>query len=382
MAVPQYAMNEKVSPGPWSAYTAETINRLFERLYKSGQITAGSTPGALVNGLDVIVPHIGDLIVCTTAGIFTRLPIDATVQRVLTNNAGIPTWALVSLANGVTGLLPLGSLTLDGNAHHLLHSNHTESAVDLAADVAGNLPVGNLGSGSGAGITTFWRGDGSWSVPSGEGSQVDFIAQNFLFCSARGTSSIAWGHQAPTDIVASTVANQPDGSYNQYSQSGTSVNLRGGFNSNRRDYFRADNDPVLEAVVTTGATITQTRIYFVMSDTQTTDTDDFGGTSKYIGFRYSTIAGDGGWVGVSRDGTTLSVTATVAPINASTKYKLKIRKSGGTVFFSVNGGAEISLASNIPAAATAFGIDLEVTNAVAGSTHPILFSRYRCYYGT
>jgi hypothetical protein len=119
-----------------------------------------------------------------------------------------------------------------------------------------------------------------------------------------------------------------------------------------------------------------------MSDTQTTDTDDFGGTSKYIGFRYSTIAGDGGWVGVSRDGTTLSVTATVAPINASTKYKLKIRKSGGTVFFSVNGGAEISLASNIPAAATAFGIDLEVTNAVAGSTHPILFSRYRCYYGT
>lgn len=91
-----------------------------------------------------------------------------------TGSTGAPSYSSPALASADFSNQGTTTTLLHGNAS----GNPSWSAVDLTADVTGNLPVTNLNSGTGATAFTCWHGNATWGAciggPAGSNTMIQF----------------------------------------------------------------------------------------------------------------------------------------------------------------------------------------------------------------
>lgn len=192
------------------------------------------------------------------------------------------------------------------------------------------------------------------------------------------------GIAAPTVSGTATASNQSDSTYINLASGAVAGNIAGlvsaTFNLTQRQH-----NPVLEWIMQTGAAgdIANIRFWMGLFQAAPTNVDTLAAANAAAAFRFSTVAGDAGWVGITNDGATQcpAPANTGVAVAANTRYKFRIRvdNANGLVYFSVNDSAEVSLNVNLPAAGQDLGFALYgITTAAAAKNWK--FSRMWCAF--
>jgi len=179
---------------------------------------------------------------------------------------------------------------------------------------------------------------------------------------------------------AVTASNDADDTYVNQAIAATAGTF-GGRRTSSYNLTRLAHSPVFECVLRTGSDITNLRLWVGVFAATPTNVDTL--LTSAAAFRYSTVAGDAGWVGVVSTGAAQTVSATVGAIAASTRYVLRVRTvpGGSAAYFSVNDGPEVAVTTNLPVSSTELGACVLAITTTATAKN-IAISRYGVWGGT
>lgn len=142
--------------------------------------------------------------------------------------------------------------------------------------------------------------------------------------------------------------------------------------------IRSDQSPACDWVMKTGADITSLRFWLGFTSAVPTNADDL--TGSYAAFRYSTSAGDTGWVPIVDNGTTNTTGTAIGTVVANTQYKLDVVVdfANTKTYFrvTVDGGTPSAwqTLANVPLSGSGLGL----SGVVVGSSKIINIARMDC----